>query len=174
MWTVMRQKVKAGRYGIYGIGDGVTVLRRGWRGHAAVIGGEGERTVVMEIEGRELLPENAFVERSELVGNGESGLVWFGPYVALRGGRYEGVFELAVERNGASDHAVIKLDIVGGLGRRVYAQRRLRIGAWEGWREVVLRFELGDGESALELRGWKEDEALSRLRVRRIVVRTVR
>jgi hypothetical protein len=40
--------------------------------------------------------------------------VWFGPYVALPRGRYEGVFELAVERNGASDQAVIKLDIVGG------------------------------------------------------------
>jgi uncharacterized membrane protein/putative flippase GtrA len=174
IWSLVKEKVKAGRYGIYAIGDGVTILRRGWRGHATVIGGEGERSVVMEIEGRELLPESAFVERSELVGNGERGLVWFGPYVALPRGRYEGVFELAVERNGASDQAVIKLDIVGGLGRRVYAQRRLRIGAGEGWREVVLRFELGDGESDLELRGWKEDEGRSRLRVRRIVVRTVR
>jgi hypothetical protein len=62
--TLMRRKVKAGRYGIYGIGDGVTILRRGWRGHATVIRDEGERTVVMEIEGRELLPESAFVERS--------------------------------------------------------------------------------------------------------------
>jgi hypothetical protein len=94
---------------------------------------------IHSIEGTELILEVTSAER---------GVVFYGPWVPLRGGRYRAEFDLKF-LDGAGP---IELDVVANSGKRQLAKVRVEASADGEWRKHSLEFDLDDYTEGVETR----------------------
>jgi len=82
------------------------------------------------------------------IGSEEHGYVMYGPYIPLRGGEWQAIFDIKF----LSPAGSVTFDVVSAAGGSVHAELPVSPSAIGSWQSIVLPFDLGDYTEGVETR----------------------